>query len=130
MLSGFPVVCRLPAFRFSVIRFAPRGWAFLAVGLPAKTGRTAMGVTTFRTQGAATGVGASYTPRTAVLIPAGWAPQAAPAASQRRVPAPRSSIPPAESQRDEASTEVQVLHRSGLPLACSPRMERAPLGFA
>ena len=35
--SRFPVAFRLPAFRFSVIRFPPRSWALLAVGLPGKT---------------------------------------------------------------------------------------------
>jgi hypothetical protein len=30
----------------------------------------------------------------------------------------------------EASTEVHAIHPSGLPLACSPRMERRPLGFS
>jgi hypothetical protein len=31
---------------------------------------------------------------------------------------------------NEASTEVHAIHPSGLPLACGPRMERAPLGFS
>ena len=35
--SRFPAVFRLPAFRFSVIRFPPRDWAFLTVGLPDET---------------------------------------------------------------------------------------------
>ena len=42
---------------------------------------------------AATGVGAPYNPRTMVLSPAGSPPRPAPAASQRPVPKPRSSIP-------------------------------------
>jgi hypothetical protein len=29
----------------------------------------------------------------------------------------------------EASTRVQAIHPTGLPLACGPRMERAPSGF-
>ena len=32
--SRFPVAFRLPAFRFSVIRFPPGAWAPLTVGLP------------------------------------------------------------------------------------------------
>ena len=32
--------------------------------------------------------------------------------------------------RHETSTEVHAIHPSGLPLACGPRMERAPLGFS
>jgi hypothetical protein len=31
---------------------------------------------------------------------------------------------------NEASTKVQAIHPSGLPLACGSRMERAPLGFS
>ena len=48
-LSRFPVAFRLPAFRFSVIRFPPRGWALLTVGLPDQTSPDLDGVTTFRT---------------------------------------------------------------------------------
>ena len=44
----FPVVFRLSALRFSVIRFPSGGRAFLAVGLPARQHRTPTGVTTFR----------------------------------------------------------------------------------
>ena len=33
------------------------------------------------------------------------------------------------ADRNETSTEVHAIHPSGLPLACGPRMERAPLGF-
>ncbi len=78
---------------------------------------------------ATTGVGAPSTPRTAVLIPAKSSPWPAPAASRRPVPAPRYNIPPSGALLHEASTRVQAIHPSGLPLACSPRMERAPLGF-
>jgi hypothetical protein len=43
MMSRFPVAFRPPAFRFSVIRFPPRDWALLTVGLPAN-GRTSTGL--------------------------------------------------------------------------------------
>jgi hypothetical protein len=78
---------------------------------------------------AAIGVGASCVPRTAVLIPTGRASQPAPAASQRPVPVLRYRIPSAELTVTRHRSEVQVLHPSDLPLACGPRMERAPLGF-
>src|SRR4051812_24945765 len=78
---------------------------------------------------ATTGVGASCVPRTTVLLPTERAPQPASAASLRPVPALRDHIPPAELTVTRHQPEVQVLHPSGLPLACSPRMERAPLGF-
>jgi hypothetical protein len=43
-MSRFPVAFRLPAFRFSVIRFPPGSWAFLAVGLPDVIARTPTGL--------------------------------------------------------------------------------------
>jgi hypothetical protein len=78
---------------------------------------------------AAIGVGASCAPRTAVLFPAGRASQPTPAASQRPVLMLRYRIPSAELTVTRHRSEVQVLHPSDLPLACGPRMERAPLGF-
>ena len=46
-----PVSCCLSTagLRFSIIRFPPGGWAFLAVGLPDRIVRTLTGVTAFRT---------------------------------------------------------------------------------
>ena len=78
---------------------------------------------------AATGVGATYTPRTAVPSRTEGRAQPAPAASRRPVLAPRSDIPPRGALLHEASTRVQAIHPSGLPLASSARVERAPLGF-
>ena len=78
--------------RFSVIRFPPGDWAFLTVGLPDKS-PDPDGVTTFRTHELRPGWVPSYTPGTAVLIPAGRRSPPAPAASQRPVPTPRSNIP-------------------------------------
>ena len=113
--------------RFSVILFPAGSWASLTVGLPAKAGpRRGFRVSHAR---AAIGVGALSTPGTTVLILAGVAHRPAPAASQRHVPAPRHSIHRCGAPLDEASTRVQVLHPSDLPLACDPRMEQEPLGF-
>ena len=44
-------------------------------------------------------------------------------------PSARSSIPSCGALLDEASTRVQAIRPSALPLACSSRMEREPLGF-
>jgi hypothetical protein len=77
---------------------------------------------------AATGVGAPYTPRTAVLIPAEARAQPAPAARRRLVLAPLQH-PTGGVSLYEASTGVHAIHPSGLPLACGPRVERAPSGF-
>jgi len=52
-----------------------------------------------------------------------------PAASQRQCPYTPAEHPPSGAQLDEASLRVHCIHPSGLPLACGPRMERAPLGF-
>ena len=82
--------------RFSVIRFPPGNWAFLAVGLPDTTlgpdPRRGYHVPHAR---AATGMGASCTPGTAMLTRLTCILQPAPAASQRPVPAPRYCIPSA-----------------------------------
>jgi hypothetical protein len=61
--------------------------------------------------------------------PAGSPPRPAPAASQRPVPKPRHDIPSCGALLHEASTRVHAIRPSALPLACSARMERAPLGF-
>jgi hypothetical protein len=54
--------------RFSVILFPPGSWALLTVGLPAKTAGPRRGYRVPHAR-AMSGVGALYTPRTAVLIP-------------------------------------------------------------
>ena len=72
---------------------------------------------------------ALFTSRTAVLIPTGRRARPAPAASQRPV---LSSPPPAICRRgplNEASTRVQAIQPSGLPLAWRPQTEREPLGL-
>jgi hypothetical protein len=78
---------------------------------------------------AATGVGALYTPGTAVLIPAEGRAQPAPAALPRPVAALRFNIPPRGALLHEASTRVHAIHRSGLPWPLAARVERAALGL-
>ena len=65
-----------------------------------------------------------------MLIPTGRRARPAPAASQRQV---LTSPPPAIRRRgplNEASTRVQAIQPSGLPLAWRPRTEREPLGLS
>jgi hypothetical protein len=65
-----------------------------------------------------------------VLTLTGVAHRPAPAASQPLVPAPRHNHHPCGAPLDEASTRVQNLHPSDLPLACDPQMERDVLGLS
>jgi hypothetical protein len=77
---------------------------------------------------AATGVGALYTPGTAVLTPAEGRAQPAPAA-----PSGQSLHPTRSSHRrgslHEASTRIHAIHPSGLPWPVAARVERAALGL-
>ena len=116
-MSRFPVAFRLPAFRFSVIRFPPGIGPSLRSAYRTEQPGPRRG---YRVPHArvTTGVGASSTPRTAVLFPAERSPQPAPAASQRPVLAPRYQHPISGAPHYEASTEVYALHPSGL----SPRL--------
>jgi hypothetical protein len=114
--------------RFSVIRFPPRDWASLTVGLPGKLPGPRRGYHVPHAR-AATGVGGSYTPRTRWCSPGrtpitGRHPPPLPAASPYH---PATTSHPHGAPYDEASTELQAIHPSGLPLACDPRMGRAPL---
>jgi hypothetical protein len=77
---------------------------------------------------AATGVGALYTPETAVLLPTDRGCRPAPAASQRPVPVSRN-LPTGEISSNEASTRVQAIRPSGLPQPVAARVERAALGL-
>ena len=128
-----PVSCCLSA---TGIRFlghpVPAGELGLPHGRP--TGHVGApdpnGVSTFRTLRDTTGVGAPYTPGTAVLTRPAAGPQPAPAASQRPVPAPRRHIPSAGLRMTRHQRGFTSIHPSGLPLACGPRMERAPLGLS
>ncbi len=124
-MSRFPAAFRLPAFasRSSDSRWGI-GPSLRSAYRPMAGPRRGYHVPHAR---AATGVGAPSTPRTAVLSRLKSSPWPAPAASQRPVLAPRSNIP-SNVPLHEASTGVQAIHPSGLPLACSPPMEREPLG--
>ena len=79
---------------------------------------------------AATGVGALCTPGTAVLIPAGWAPQPAPAASQRPVPAPRRTSHRQGSRFTRHQRGFKQFARPVFPSPVAARMERAALGLS
>jgi hypothetical protein len=79
---------------------------------------------------AAAGVGASYTPRTAMLTRSTPRLRPAPAAFSAASPYTPLQHPISGASDNEASTKVYAIHPSGLPLACGLRMERAPLGFS
>ena len=132
IMSRFPVAFRLPAFasRSSDTR---RG-----VGLSSRSAyRTRPrarpdpdGVTAFRTH--------ELRPGWVPPIPRGrrcssrteGRTQPAPAAPRRPVLAPRSNIPSCGALLHEASTRVQAIHPSGLPLACGrPDGTGRHLGF-
>ena len=116
-MSRFPAAFRLPAFRFSVIRFPPRDWAFLTVGLPQPKSGPRRGYRVPHAR-ATTGVGAPYTPRTAVLLPAKTTAQPAPAASQRPVLAPSYGIPSAGLCFTRHQRGFTQFTRPVIPLAC------------
>jgi hypothetical protein len=70
IMFRFPVVFRLPAFCFSIIRFPPGIRAFLAVGLPGTIARDPDGGYRVRTHELRPGWGASYAPRNGGALPA------------------------------------------------------------
>ena len=127
--SRFPAAFRPPALASWAVLFPPR-----ELGLP--HGRLTEptpapdpdGVSTFRMQRDTTGMGALY-PRGGGVPAAGQMPPTAACRFPAASPAPRCHIPPAEltlTRRRQGFTHV---HPSGLPLTCSPRMERGPLGL-
>jgi hypothetical protein len=77
-----------------------------------------------------TGVGASSTPGTAVLTPAGCRARPAPAASQRPVPAPRTCIPPAELRFTRHQRRFTRFTRPACPSPVASRMGRQALGLS
>ena len=103
--------------RFSAIRFPPRDWALLTVGLPTQGVGPRRGYRVPHAR-ATTGEGAPSTPRTTVLILPGVALRPASAASQRPVLAPRHNHP---SMRGSALRGINQgftrVRPSGLPLA-------------
>ena len=115
--------------RFSVIRFPPGSWALLTVGLPAKTTGPRRGYRVSHAR-ATTGVGALYTPRTAVLIP----DQAdCPAGACRSTtaksfnPAPTSHLARLRFTRHQRG--FKQFTRPVFPSPVTPRMERGRLGL-
>ena len=127
-VSWVPVAFWLPAFAFRVILCPLGDWAFLAVGLPGNA-RTPSGFHVSHAR-AATGLGALSTPGTAVLTRPTFAPRPPPAAFNGNVPAPRSNLHHPGLSITRHHRGFTCVHPSGLPLACSPRMERAPLSFS
>jgi hypothetical protein len=128
MMPRFPAAFRPPAFA-SRSSHPRRG-----VGPPSRSAyRTNSpdpdGVTTFRTHEQRPGR-ASLIPRGRWCSPRpGTVPGRAPAAISAASPYTPLLHPIHGAGVDEASTEIHAIHPSGLPLACGPRMERAPSGF-
>ena len=126
-----PVSCCLSAagIRFSVIRFPPGSWAFLAVGLPDTIVRTPSGLPRSTRTSYDRG-GCLLYPEDGDAHPAG--PSSPTGACRFPAASPYTPLqqPISGASDNEASTKVYAIHPSGLPLACGPRMERAPLGFS
>ena len=128
LVPRFPATFRPAGIRLLAIRSRRGSWSFLAVGLPGRT----------RTP---TGFSRSARPETRPArvpsVPRGHGVLTADASSPAAVAASlRQALPPAlrpisRGHCHEASDEgIACAHPSGLPLACGPRMERAPLGFS
>jgi hypothetical protein len=126
-----PVSCCLSAagIRFSVIRFPPGGWAFLTVGLPDTIVRTPAGLPRSTRTSYDRG-GCLLYPEDGDAHPVG--PSSPTGACRFPAASPYTPLqhPISGASDNEASTEVYAIHPSGLPLACGPRMGRAPLGFS
>ena len=127
-----PVSCRLSAtgIRFLVILCPPGNWAFLAVGLPVLLpGPDPDGVATFRAH--------ELRPGWVPSLPRGLrCPHGRQVIPGRRTPpcsGPSLYPRPATHHRRLLITRhhqgFTVVHPSGLPLACSLRVEREPSGF-
>jgi hypothetical protein len=128
IVSRFPAAFRPPAFA-SRSSDSRRGAQPSSRSASRPNGRTPNGVTAFRTYESRPGCVLSV-PRgrrcssRLERVPSRRLPH-----SQRLVPAPRRNNPSCEALHHEASTRVQAIHPSGLPLACDPRMERERLGL-
>ena len=114
--------------RFSVILFPPGSWALLTVGLPNQGSGPRRGYRVPHAR-AATGVGALYTPGTAVLIPTRGDYRPAPAASQRPVPAPRHTSHRQGPRLTRHQRGFKPFARPVFPSPVAARMERAALGL-
>ena len=118
--------------RFLVILCPLGSWAFLAVGLPARVakGRTPTGLSRFARM-RCDRVGCPLCPGDCGARH-GWHRFS----SRRmplhngRVPKPRNHDPPPRLDVTRRHRGFTVVHPSGLPLACDPRVERRSLGFS
>ena len=117
MMSRFPVAFPLPAFA-SRSSDARRGVGLSSRSAYRPEGRTSTGYR-FPHVRAAAGVGASYTPRTAVLLPAEGRARSAPAALPRRVLRPRSKP---SHPREALSYEASVGGLGSSPVRPAPRL--------
>jgi hypothetical protein len=126
-VSRFPAAVRLPAFA-SRPSHSRRNSALLTVGLPAKR-PDPDGVTAFRTHESRPGWELSLARGQRCSSRLERVPNWRPPHSQRPVPAHRHNNPSCGSLHHEASTRVQAIHPSGVPLGCDPRMGRERLGF-
>jgi hypothetical protein len=127
-VSRFPAAVRLPAFA-SRPSHSRRNSALLTVGLPAKR-PDPDGVTAFRTHESRPGWELSLARGQRCSSRLERVPNWRPPHSQRPVPAHRHNNPSCGSLHHEASTRVQAIHPSGVPLGCDPRMGRERLGFS
>jgi hypothetical protein len=129
--SWFPVAFSATSIRFLVILCPPGSWAFLAVGLPGPCyqGRTLTGLP----RSARMSCGPGHCP----LYPRGLrCPHGRQVIPGRRMPpcgGPSLYPRPATHHRRLLITRhhqgFTVVHPSGLPLACSPRVEPEPSGL-
>ena len=122
-------IFRPPAFRFSVIRYPPRSWALLAVGLP-DLGPDLGGVTTFRT--------CELQPGWVPSLPRGRRCSSRPSRFlDRRLPLYRGqSLDPAPASHRAGlcmtrhQREFKQFTRPTFPSPVAARMERAALGLS
>jgi hypothetical protein len=124
-LSRFPVAFRLPAFasRSSDSRRGVGPSSRSAYRTQSSGPRRGYRVPHAR---ATTGVGASYTPRTAMLTRLAHHLQPAPAASQRPVPTPRSNNPSAGPQITRHQRRFTRFTRPAFPLPVAPGWNGRP----
>jgi hypothetical protein len=126
-MARFPAAFRPPAFASRAILRPPRNSAFLTVD-PPDTARTSTGLSR-SARARCDRIGRPLHPGTAVLS---WPHQPlrpAPAASQRPVLLTRYRLPPCGLNDDEAQRGFTHVRPPDLPLTCSPRVERGPLGL-
>ncbi len=130
IMSRFPAAFRLPAFRFSVIRYPPGDWAFLAVGLPNRPSvRTPSGLPRSTRTSCGRG-GCLLHPEDGDAHPTEGHLQPAPAASQRPVPAPHSSVPSTGLSFTGHQRRFTQFTRPAFPSPVAHRMERRALGLS